>query len=447
MSEYGLTDGIDVFDKGLETQQPELLLAMETQPIIRHDTTVTLMRMADIADVTHRPEVRSTPGGADPFLGAPAALIPLQIDGEAHRNYRRLLDPLFAPRAVARIEQHVRRLADGLIDNFAEKGSVEFYEEFCVPLPCTIFLELLGLPFDDLEFLLWFKDGVIRPNDEQHRADASGRMVEYLFRVLDEREAEPDPRDDLIGGFMSAEIDGQRLSREEVMNIIFVLVFAGLDTVTASLSCFVAWFARHPLERQRVVDDPTLLPQAIEELLRYESPVPAIGRFAIEDFEVGGEQIHAGDSLHLLLCTANLDSAAVDDPLTVDFDRGTKTHIDFGTGVHRCLGSHLARMELRVALEALHERIADYAIDPERAARVPQRRWSPHGRAAAPRVHAARRVTLDPVKGDVGDGPGNHRQGRVLHRREQGHGSRRGPSPCGRRLQGRGRCPHEVVHR
>jgi cytochrome P450 len=366
VSESGLTSGIDVFEKGLETQQPELLHAMETQPIVRHDTTVTLMRMADIADVTHRPEVRSTPGAADAYLGAPEALIPLQIDGEAHRNYRRLLDPLFAPRAVARLEEHVRRLADGLIDGFVEKGSVEFYEEFCVPLPCTIFLELLGLPFDDLEFLLWFKDGVIRPTDDQHRADASARMVEYLFRVLEEREAEANPRDDLIGGFMAAEIDGQRLSREEVMNIIFVLVFAGLDTVTASLSCFVAWFARHAPERRRVIDDPALLPQAIEELLRYESPVPAIGRFAVADFEVGGEQIHAGDSLQLLLCTANLDPAAIPEPLTVDFDRGTKNHIDFGTGVHRCLGSHLARMELRVALEALHERIRDYAIDPER---------------------------------------------------------------------------------
>jgi cytochrome P450 len=365
VSESGLTSGIDVFEKGLESQQPELLRALETQPIVRHDSTVTLMRMADIADVTHRAEVRSMPGGPDAHLGAPDALIPLQIDGDAHRNYRRLLDPLFAPRAVARLEEHVRRLADGLIDGFADRGSVEFYEAFCVPLPCTIFLELLGLPLSDLEFLLWFKDGVIRPRDEQHRAEASGRMVEYLFRVLDERAAEANPRDDLIGGFMSAEIEGQRLSREEVMNIIFVLVFAGLDTVTASLSCFVAWFARHPEQRQRVVDDPTLLPQAIEELLRYESPVPAIGRFAVADFEVGGEQIRAGDSLHLLLCTANIDPAVVNEPLTVDFDRGTKTHVDFGTGVHRCLGSHLARMELRIALAALHERIPDYAVDPE----------------------------------------------------------------------------------
>ena len=192
---------------------------------------------------------------------------------------------------------------------------------------------------------------------------------------------------------MSAEIDGQRLSREEVMNIIFVLVFAGLDTVTASLSCFVAWFARHPEERQRVIDDPALLPQAIEELLRYESPVPAVARFAVADFELGGEQIRAGDSLNLLLCTANLDPAAITEPLTVDFDRGTKNHIDFGTGVHRCLGSHLARMELRIALEALHDRVADYRIDPEPRARVPQRRRCSDGRAVAPRVHQGLGVT------------------------------------------------------
>ena len=292
----------------------------------------------------------------------------MQIDGAAHRQYRRLLDPLFAPRAVARLEQHVRRLADELIDTFAEKGEVEFYEEFCVPLPCTIFLELLGLPLDDLDFLLWFKNGVIRPDDDDHRSEASARMVEYLYQVLDEREAEGAPRDDLIGGFMSAEVDGQRLTREEVMNIVFVLVFAGLDTVSASLSCFVAWFARHPEQRRRVIDEPALLPHAIEELLRYESPVPAIARFATVDFELGGEQIRAGDSLNLLLCVANLDPSAVPEPLTVDFDRPTKSHIDFGTGVHRCLGSHLARMELRIALQTLHDRIPDYAID---AARPP----------------------------------------------------------------------------
>ena len=182
----GLTGGIDVFGKGLEVQQPELLDTLEAEPIVRDDRTVTLMRMADIVDVTHRPEVRSTPAGPDAFLGAPDALIPLQIDGEAHRNYRRLLDPLFAPppsRASRGARAATRRRS---ANRLADRGTVEFYEEFCVPLPCTIFLELLGLPLQDLEFLLWFKNGVIRPDDDDHRAQASGRMVEYLFQVLNE---------------------------------------------------------------------------------------------------------------------------------------------------------------------------------------------------------------------------------------------------------------------
>jgi cytochrome P450 len=366
MSDQGLTSGIDVFGRGLEVQQPELLHALETKPIVRRGTAVTLMRMADIVEVTHHRDVRSTSVEAGGFMGAADPLIPLQIDGDAHRKYRRLLDPLFAPRAMARLEPHVRRLANELIDTFADTGTVEFYEDFCVPLPCTIFLELLGLPVTDLEFLLWFKDGVIRPQDDKHREEGGARMTEYLDRVLAEREAEGAPRDDLIGGFMSAEVDGERLTREEVMNIIFVLVFAGLDTVSASLSCFVAWFARHPEQRQLVIEDPRLLPHALEELLRYESPVPAIARFATADFELGGEQIRAGDSLQLLLCVANLDPAAIPDPLAVDFTRDTKSHIDFGTGVHRCLGSHLARMELRIALEALHERIPDYTVDATR---------------------------------------------------------------------------------
>ena len=204
-------------------------------------------------------------------------------------------------------------------------------------------------------------------------------MVEYLFRSSTSVRRRTAHGTIWIGGFMSAEVDGQRLVREEVINIIFVFVFAGLDTVSASLSCFVAWFARTLTRGQRVIDDPAFLPQAIEELLRYESPVPAIARFAVADFEIGGEQIRAGDSLNLLLCVANLDPASVPEPLTVDFDRGTRSHIDFGIGVHRCLGSHLARMELRVALEALHARDTGLHDRLEIAARLSQRRWSPDG--------------------------------------------------------------------
>ena len=139
---------------------------------------------------------------------------------------------------------------------------------FCEPLPSQIFLSQLGLPLDDVPFLLWVKNGIIRPTDVEHQQAAGPKLIEYLYAELDRREAEREPRDDLIGGFLTAEVDGHRLTREDVIDITFLLVLAGLDTVTASLSCMVDWLARHPAERDRLVADPALLPQAIEELMR-----------------------------------------------------------------------------------------------------------------------------------------------------------------------------------
>lgn len=370
MSDLNLTGTVDVLKLGLEEQQPDLAQVLAQQGIRRDGRVVTLMRMADITDAAHRKDVLSNPPpGVSGGLGEHLELIPLLLDGDEHRKYRRLLDPLFAPRSIARLENHVRKLSNQLIDVFADKGEVDLYADFCVPLPCTIFLELLGLPQSDLEFLLWFKDGMIRPRDENHRTEAIGRMLDYLGQVMDRREADGNQSDDLISEFLRTEVDGRPLSRDEVINITFVLTFAGLDTVSASLSCLISWLARHSEQRSRLIDDPSLLPIAIEELLRFESPVPAVARFAQTDIEIGGQQIRAGDQLNLMLCIGNLDGESIPDPLSVKFDRSATRHIDFGTGVHRCLGSHLARLELRVALQVLHERIPDYAIDPKRPPR------------------------------------------------------------------------------
>jgi cytochrome P450 len=330
---------------------------------------VTIMRMADVLAVTKRRDVHSM----DPvmielaaaYMGAGRPLIPLMLDGDAHTRYRKLLDPLFAPKVIAALEPRVRALSDELIDAFAADGKVDFFSAFCEPLPTKIFLTQLGLPLDDLPFLLWFKDGIIRPTDDDHRVSANTKMVEYLYAELDRREARGEPGDDLIGGFITAEVDGERLTREDVIDITFLLVLAGLDTVSATLSCMVDWFARNPDERQRVIDDPGLLPAAIEELMRVQTPVVGGGRVATADFEIGGEQVHAGDHLRVLWAAANLDDESFDDPLVVDFDRAANRHIAFASGFHRCLGSHLARLELRVALTALHERIPDYGLDPD----------------------------------------------------------------------------------
>ena len=358
-----------VLRDGVVDVQPDLA-ALHDGPRVRRndDGSITILRLEDALEVTKRRDVHSMDPEmvrvAGHVMGAGRPLIPLMLDGDDHTKYRKLLDPLFAPKIVAGLEPRVRALADGIIDGFAGDGRVELYGTFCEPLPAMVFLTLLGLPLDDLPFLLWFKDGIIRPTDDDHRGTSNRQMVDYLYAELDRREQRGDPGDDLIGGFITAEVDGHTLTREDVIDITFLLVLAGLDTVAASLSCIVDWLARHPDEKQRIIDEPSVLPAAIEELMRVQTPVVAGGRYATADFEIRGEQIKAGDHLTVCWAAANLDADGFDRPLAIDFDRRGLRHIAFASGFHRCLGSHLARMELKVILGALHERIPDYALDP-----------------------------------------------------------------------------------
>ena len=189
-------------------------------------------------------------------------------------------------------------------------------------------------------------------------------MNEYLNAEFDRRLEAGEPGDDLLGGFLTVEIDGDRLSREDILDIVFLLLIAGLDTVSSALSNMVAYLARHPEQRQQLVDDPSLLPSAIEELLRTLTPVPFGARFATSDFEVNGKEVKAGEMVAVLWGAANYDPDIFPDPLKVDFERPVNRHVAFAAGFHRCLGSHLARMELRAALAAWHERVPEYAIAP-----------------------------------------------------------------------------------
>lgn len=360
-----------VFEDGVVDVYQRVATLHDGPRIVREGQSVRFTRLEDIVSITKRREVHSMDPEmmalAATMMGAGRPLIPLMIDGELHTKYRKLLDPLFAPRQVAKLEPTVRALADSLIDRFVDDGSVDLFKAFCEPLPSQIFLSQLGLPLEDVPFLLWFKDGIIRPADEEHRASASPKMIEYLYAELDRREASGVPGDDLIGGFLTAEVEGNRLTREDVIDITFLLVLAGLDTVTASLSCMIEWLARHPDERSRLVADPSLLPAAIEELMRVQTPVVAGGRYATADFDFNGFEIKQGDQLQMMWAAADLDPAAFDDPTKVDFERDNNKHIAFASGFHRCLGSHLARMELRVAMDAFHRRIPDYRLDPDGA--------------------------------------------------------------------------------
>ncbi len=334
----------------------------------RPDGTLVVARREEMTEFLRHPAVHAT-DGVNYHMGAQRPLIPLDLDGEAHRKYRKLLDPLFTPKRVARLEATIRTRTNALIDVFADNGKAELMLGLCAPLPAHIFIDLLGLPTDDLPIFLEFKEAVVRPQgatvDEQqaNMLAAGERTYDYLARVLDERRAGP-PRDDLIGGFLTVEMDGGRLTDQEIIDICYLLVIAGLDTVTCSLSCMIAWFAEHPAERRRVLAGPELLGKAIEELMRYESPVPLGHRWVTEDIEVHGRHFPAGSKVEVVWAAANVDPDTFPDPLTVDFDRPHNAHVGFAAGPHRCLGSNLARLELRVALEEFHRRIPEYEITP-----------------------------------------------------------------------------------
>ena len=244
----------------------------------RSDGTLVIAGREELAEFLRHPAVRAT-DGVHNNLGAERPLIPLDLDGDTHRKYRRLLDPLFAPKRVAGLEQAIRDRAGALIDAFATQGQAELMLDFCLPLPTHVFIDLLGLPIADLPAFLDFREAVVRPVGEtveeqrENMQRAGRRMNDYLADVLEQRRGQPG-RDDLIDGFLRTELDGVRLTDTEIVDICYLLVVAGLDTVTSSLACFLAWFAEHPDERSAVIADPRLLPSAIEELLRFESPVP-----------------------------------------------------------------------------------------------------------------------------------------------------------------------------
>ncbi|WP_420433947.1 cytochrome P450 [Candidatus Poriferisocius sp.] len=326
---------------------------------------VTLSRHEDVMRAFQTPEVFSSdPGAVD--IGNTRPLVPLQIDPPHHRKHRKALDPLFAPQQMAKHEPRVRELIRELIDNVADEGHCNFHHEIAEPMPSTIFLELLGLPVSRVEEFLALKDGIVRPparsmEERREMVNATGQEIyAVLEEVVDARMAER--QDDFLSTILDAEVEGQPLSRDDVVDIGYLFFIAGLDTVSASLECMVAFLAQNPGHRQQLVDDPSVIPHAIEELLRYESPVASAARITAVDTEVNGCPISAGTRIHVLIGSANTDERTWDNPDEVNFGRESKKHIAFGAGVHRCLGSHLARMELRVALEEWHARVPDYRL-------------------------------------------------------------------------------------
>ena len=293
-------------------------------------------------------------------------MIPLEIDPPEHVKYRQILAPMFGTARTNKLEDYIRSVATELIDSFIERGSCEFVSEFAQPLPTKMFLALMGWPAEDSEMFFDWADMIIRgvPGDEEAsqkgRAEAGLALYTYFGKMIAVRAEKRG--DDIVSMLLDASYGGERsLTQFEILDIIFLLLIAGLDTTKSVLANGILYLAENPKDRQRLVEDPSLIPSAIEELLRWESPIVP-GRRVTRDVVMRGVQFREGDRVMLLTGSTGRDEQEFPNAGEFDMTRHPNRHLAFGAGVHRCVGSNLARLELRVAFEEIHRRMPDYLI-------------------------------------------------------------------------------------
>jgi cytochrome P450 len=289
----------------------------------------------------------------------------IAMDEPEHRAHRALVAPAFRPKLLARWEQElVRRVVDELIDTFAPLGRIDLVRRLTFAFPVRVIARILGLPeHDSPQFQRWSLELISVVVNWDRGIEASNALRDYFAEQVAQRRARP--RDDLISELVDVELDGHRLSDEEIFSFLRVLLPAGIETTYRSLGNLLYALLTHPDQRDELVRRPELRASAIEEGLRWESPVVLVPRRSVRDAELAGIEIPAGSDLNVFLGSANRDERRYDEPDRFDIHRTPVPHVSFGSGPHMCLGMHLARMETRVALDAVLERLPDFRLDPD----------------------------------------------------------------------------------
>jgi cytochrome P450 len=287
--------------------------------------------------------------------------LPEQVDPPLHREYKRLINAHFSPTAVLEHEPAVRSMVSDLIDGFIGDGRCDVMADFAQPLPGLVFFDLfLHAPADELAEINRLATLASNPFTRE-AIDARIAMLGWIGDFA-ERRRDEGPRGDVVDAVLAAEIEGRPITQDEIVGVIQLLLFGGLDTTAGALGMMVIRFCRQPEIPALLREDPSRIPDAVEELLRLDGPFAFIARTALTDVEIGGRTIPAGDKVLISWIAANRDEAEFADADSFSLDRASNRHVAFGAGPHRCAGSHLARMNLRVALEALVERLEDLAL-------------------------------------------------------------------------------------
>jgi len=340
----------------------------ETMPPIYYDVNDYgnawhLLKYEHAMFMLRHPEYFSNEG-ATPFPRDPDDyfyFIPIEIDPPHHRKYRAILDPVFSPKGVLALEGKIRDMANDLIDQIIDKGECEYTTDFGRPLPVSVFLDLMGLPQEKRDtFVKWAVD-LLHSNDRAVMAEAMRVISAYLKEVIAEKTKNPDEH--VISRIVHATVDGRPLSPPEIFGFVVFLFIGGLDTVFATLNNIWLWLARNPERRQEMINDPANINAQVEELLRAWS-VTFSGRVLAQDYEMGGVKMKKGDRVTAILPACNFDPDIFPNPTVVDFHRPRKPILAFTVGVHSCMGAHLARLEIKVALQEWLRRIPDFSLKP-----------------------------------------------------------------------------------
>jgi len=376
-----LAPAFDPYDYAVhDDPYPAYAALREQAPLYRNDEQDfwALSRHADVAAAFREPARFSSANGVslDPAAWGPRAhktMSFLALDPPRHTRMRALVSRGFTPRRVAGLRDGIAGLARGYLDDAVGRGSFDFVADFAGLLPMDVISDLIGVPAADRAGLRRLADTVVHRDEgvtDVPRAgvEAALTLAGYYADLVAQRRARPAA--DLTSALLAARIDGDRLTDDEVIGFLFLMVVAGNETTTKLLANAVYWGWRHPAELAKPLADPTAAGRWAEETLRFDASTQIIARTVAEGFTAHGRTVPAGARLLLLIGSANRDPRAFPEPDRYDLDRDTSALISFGAGRHYCLGASLARLEAEVALGELAARVAGYEIDEAGAQRV-----------------------------------------------------------------------------
>jgi cytochrome P450 len=322
-------------------------------------------RHEDVLELLRDNETFSSSIVIDAFGDALGQQVMLGMDDPIHRRQRALIAQAFTQKSVAGLQdEYMVRVANELIDRFADRGRADLVQEFTFAYPVQIIAGLLGLPREDYpQFQRWSISLLSITVNRERGLEASRALRDYFAPILAERRT--DPRNDLITSLANAEIDGEKLGDEEIYSFLRLLLPGGVETTYRASGNLLLGLLTNPDQLDAVRADRSLIPQAIEEAVRWEPPLVVITRVATRDTELGGVPIPAGSAVMPVLGAAYRQEDRYNDPDRFDIFREPKPHVGFGNGVHVCLGKHLARLEMQVALNLLFDRLPKVRLDPD----------------------------------------------------------------------------------